>query len=52
MQDPKEKFVSQKRKFCEIVINKLGTEKVLDYLSPEESIEPETTSKFKSHILD
>ena len=48
MQDPKEKFASQKGNISEIMINKLCTEKVLEHLSPEESIKSETASKFRN----
>ena len=52
MQHPKENFTSQKINFHEIMINKFCTEKVLDYLSPEESIELKTTSKFRNYALN
>ena len=52
MQDSKEKFVSQKENFSEIMINKLCTEKVLEYLSPVKSIKSEIISKCRNYVLD
>ena len=51
-QDPEEKLLSQKRHFSKIVTNKLCMEKVLDHLSPEESIKSETLGKFRNYVLD
>ena len=48
----KEQFVSQKGNFGEIIINKLCTNKVLDHLSPEDSIESEIPSKFRNYVID
>ena len=48
----KEQFISQKGNFGEILINKIYTKKILDHLSPEESIESEIPSKFQNYYID
>ena len=52
MQLVKEQFLSQKSNFSEILINKLYAKKVLDYLSPEESVESDNGSKFRGYMID
>ena len=52
IQAVKEQFISQKGNFGEILINKIYTKKILDHLSPEESIELEIPSKFRNYYID
>ena len=46
IQAVKDQFISQKGNFGKILINKIYTKKILDHLSPEESIKLEIPSKF------
>ena len=52
IQIPKEKFVSQKGNFGEIMIHKMCIEKVLDHLSQAGSSEVESCNKFRNYMLD
>ena len=52
MQLFKELFVNQKDDFEEIMINKFYAKKVLDHLSPEESIKSAYESKFRAYNIE
>ena len=52
MQPNKEKFVNQKSNFAKILLNKSFAKKVLDYLSPDESIDLETGSQFRNYVIN
>ena len=52
IQPVKEQFVSQKGKFGEVMINKLYTNKVLEHLSPNASMESENVSQFNNYVID
>ena len=52
IQAVKDLFVSQKGNFGEILINKLYTNKVLDYLSPAENVVSDVGSQLRNYVID